>query len=78
MLKLFKCQLALEDWIDGMVIHQLLPGRDICFKGWMTPIQNLIFDFAADMKNFIYIIEDVESKQCVVIDAVSCFFLVQR
>jgi len=40
-----------------------------------NPIQNKIFDFAIDMKNIFYIIADLETRKCVVIDAVSRFYM---
>lgn len=54
----------------GVETVQLLPGRDICQKSFLAPINSLIFEYAYQMKNFIYLIGNTRSKQCVVIDAV--------
>lgn len=54
-------------------IYALEPGQDICLHTKTNPIQNKIFDFAIEMKNIIYIIADLETRKCVVIDAVSRF-----
>ncbi|ORX79279.1 Metallo-hydrolase/oxidoreductase [Basidiobolus meristosporus CBS 931.73] len=51
------------------VILQLLPGRDIALGTSINPIQNKIFEYATAMKNFIYIIADMVSRLCVVVDA---------
>jgi hypothetical protein len=53
----------------------LEPGQDICLHTKTNPIQNKIFDFAIEMKNIIYIIADLETRKCVVIDAVSRFYM---
>ena len=63
-----KCALARAKEIDMKVlIHQVMPGKDICKKG-VNPIQNLIFHYAQQMQNYIYIIGDTISKECIVVD----------
>ncbi|CAB5386108.1 unnamed protein product [Rhizophagus irregularis] len=62
--------LILKDNQDmKLEIYALEPGKDICLHTKTNPIQNKIFDFAIDMKNIIYIIADLETRKCVVIDA---------
>ena len=59
--------------LAGLAVHPLLPGRDICVNrnALVTPVQTKIFDCAIEMKNVIYVVADMESRECVVIDAVS-------
>src|SRR5947208_10917235 len=61
----------------GLAIYTLVPGRDICLtKNSITsPIQKRIHDFAIDMKNLIHLIVDIETRKCVVIDAVSIIYV---
>ncbi|KAL1921890.1 uncharacterized protein VTP21DRAFT_10532 [Calcarisporiella thermophila] len=54
---------------QGFLIAQLLPGRDIAVDRSINPIQNRIFEYAEMMRNLIYIVADIESRECVVIDA---------
>ncbi|RIA87702.1 beta-lactamase-like protein [Glomus cerebriforme] len=62
--------LILKDNQDmNLGIYALEPGHDICLHTMKNPIQNKIFDFAIDMKNIIYIIADLKTRKCVVIDA---------
>ncbi|KAI9203905.1 beta-lactamase-like protein [Polychytrium aggregatum] len=59
-----------EDDRMGFRLHQLSVGRHICEKrAFFAPIQNLIWDYALQMKNYIYIIEHKASKECLVVDA---------
>ncbi|KAI9102613.1 beta-lactamase-like protein [Phlyctochytrium arcticum] len=67
--KLMRIKILLDDAGQGFAIHQLAPGTDLCQKSFMTPIQNMIFEYAVQMRNFIYIIENVASKECLVVDA---------
>ena len=59
--------------LAGLAVHPLLPGRDICVNSnvLVMPVQAKIFDCAIEMKNIIYVVADMETRQCVVIDAVS-------
>lgn len=61
--------IKLEDRDSGLFTLQLLAGRDFAVGRSIYPIQNKIFDFATAMKNFIYLIADTESRECVVVDA---------
>ncbi|KAK9763095.1 hypothetical protein K7432_010552 [Basidiobolus ranarum] len=58
-----------EENDKGFISIQLLAGRDIANTSSYNPIQNKIFEYATEMRNFIYIIADKETRECVVIDA---------
>ncbi|KAG9294615.1 hypothetical protein G9A89_008094 [Geosiphon pyriformis] len=55
----------------GIAICPLVPGRDICLRktAVSNPVQAKIFKFAIEMKNMIYVIVDLESRKCLVVDA---------
>ncbi|ORX88616.1 Metallo-hydrolase/oxidoreductase [Basidiobolus meristosporus CBS 931.73] len=53
----------------GFISIQLLAGRDIANTSSYNPIQNKIFEYAAEMRNFIYLVADKKTRECVVIDA---------
>ncbi|KAI9273519.1 beta-lactamase-like protein [Helicostylum pulchrum] len=54
----------------GVRIIQLVCGKDIAIqKSVLNPIQNKLFEFASHMKNIIHVIVDIESKQCILVDA---------
>jgi len=54
----------------GIKIYQLVPGYDICVKkSIFKPIQYILFSYALQMQNYIYILADVKTKQCLLIDA---------
>ncbi|TPX63717.1 hypothetical protein SpCBS45565_g06382 [Spizellomyces sp. 'palustris'] len=67
--RLTKTKIILKDASMGLALHQLAPGRDLCQKSFMTPIQNMIFEYAVQMRNFIYFVENLASKECLVVDA---------
>ncbi|KAJ3120902.1 hypothetical protein HK098_004137 [Nowakowskiella sp. JEL0407] len=69
LLRIEKVKRILKDQQLGIVIHQLRPGSDICQKSVFSPIQSLIFDFAMQFRNFVYIIENISSRDCIVVDA---------
>ncbi|KAJ3220503.1 hypothetical protein HK099_004241 [Clydaea vesicula] len=60
---------TLKDMDSGLKILQISPGKDICFKTLLAPIQSAIFDYAIQMKNFIYFISHRASKQALIVDA---------
>jgi hypothetical protein len=68
----------------GFQVLQLIPGRDICIeRSIKNPIQNRIYEFAQIMRNIIYVIVDIDTKHCIVVDAVRflclavlCFVLI--
>ncbi|ORX47586.1 hypothetical protein BCR36DRAFT_584681 [Piromyces finnis] len=54
----------------GIKIYQLVPGYDICVKkSIFKPIQYILFSYALQMQNYIYILADTKTKQCILIDA---------
>lgn len=55
----------------GIKIIQLVSGKDIAIaKSVLNPIQSKLYEFAAHMKNIIYIVVDTDSKKCIIVDAV--------
>ncbi|KAJ3332499.1 hypothetical protein HDU91_003095 [Kappamyces sp. JEL0680] len=74
MLRVAKCNLFLEHEEQGMEIHQLLPGRDICLEKDMSmifaPINTTIWHrVAIPLRNFIYFIVNKDTREAVVVDA---------
>ncbi|KAJ1340396.1 hypothetical protein BSLG_004989 [Batrachochytrium salamandrivorans] len=63
-----RTQSRIGDVTNGLLIHQIFPGRDICQRTLLNPVQNLVFDFAVKMRNFIYLVVNVDTKQCMVVD----------
>jgi len=60
----------------GIKVYQLVPGYDICIKKTIfKPIQYILFSYALQMQNYVYILADVKSKQCLLVDAVNIIFL---
>ncbi|ORX86856.1 Metallo-hydrolase/oxidoreductase, partial [Anaeromyces robustus] len=54
----------------GIKVYQLVPGYDICVKkSIFKPIQYILFSYALQMQNYIYILADTKTKQCILIDA---------
>lgn len=61
----------------GIKIVQLVSGRDIAIeKSVLNPIQNKLYEFAAHMKNIIHVIVDIQSKKCILVDAVNNNFII--
>mmetsp|Transcript_34205 Transcript_34205/g.86082 ORF Transcript_34205/g.86082 Transcript_34205/m.86082 type:complete len:387 (-) Transcript_34205:27-1187(-) len=54
--------------VKGFYFRQLLPGRDIAVNA-VNAIETQIFVAAKQMQNFIYVVGDAWTRQCVVIDA---------
>ncbi|KAJ3172741.1 hypothetical protein HK101_011139 [Irineochytrium annulatum] len=67
--RLARLRIYMSDEAMGLLMVQLMPGRDICSKSFLAPIQNLIFDFATQMRNFIYFVGNAKSKEVLVVDA---------
>jgi len=54
----------------GIKVYQLVPGYDICVKKTLfKPIQYILFSYALQMQNYVYILADIKTKQCLLIDA---------
>ncbi|TPX32260.1 hypothetical protein SmJEL517_g04565 [Synchytrium microbalum] len=66
--RLVKMNMLIDNMNRGLVIHQLLSGREICQKSVFSPINSLIYDFAHQLRNFIYVVADIKSKDCVLVD----------
>lgn len=61
---------ALSD--NGFYFRQLMPGKDICIKssGKVSKMVEMqVFQAAKQMQNFIYLVGDAKTRECVVIDA---------
>ena len=55
---------------DGVYFRQLSPGRDICVSANSGNFMEAqIFAAACQMKNYVYVVGDVKTRECVVIDA---------
>ncbi|KAG6542575.1 hypothetical protein Mapa_016046 [Marchantia paleacea] len=64
-----KKRLALAtEAVDGFYFRQLLPARDICLSP-SNIIERQIFSSAEQMQNYIYLIGDARTRECVVVDA---------
>jgi len=56
--------------VGGIMVHQLLCGRDIAVPRTASdPMVGKIFDFAMNMRNFVYLIIDPQSREALVLDA---------
>ncbi|KAJ2830732.1 hypothetical protein IWW50_000089 [Coemansia erecta] len=56
----------------GLRVVQLLAGRDFALRPrgpLLHPIRTRIFEFAAAMQNYVYLIADAETRKCIVVDA---------
>ncbi|KAJ2694522.1 hypothetical protein GGH99_000641 [Coemansia sp. RSA 1285] len=54
----------------GLSVVQLLAGRDFALKPkGLHPIRSRIFEFAAGMQNYVYLIADTDTRKCIVVDA---------
>ncbi|CAO3629585.1 unnamed protein product [Cunninghamella echinulata] len=68
--KLGKAVVEKDNLEMGIKILQIQPGQDIALdRHFRNPIQRKIFDFAKQMKNIIYAVVDIDTKQCVLVDA---------
>ena len=57
---------------NGFYFRQLTPGKDVCVKasGKMSAIVEMqVFQAAKQMQNFIYLVGDAKTRECVVVDA---------
>lgn len=54
----------------GLRVIQLLAGRDFALPvSWKHPIRSKIFEYARMLKNYVYVVVDVDSRKCVLVDA---------
>ena len=55
---------------ERFFFHQLLAGRDVAVpEQAATPQQRQLFSFAKSMQNFMYLVGDATSGECVAVDA---------
>ncbi|KAI8096558.1 beta-lactamase-like protein [Halteromyces radiatus] len=68
--KMGKAVIEKDNQDMGIKIIQIQPGQDIALeRQFRNPIQRRIFDFAKHMRNIIYAVVDLDTKQCAVVDA---------
>ncbi|KAI9351384.1 beta-lactamase-like protein, partial [Obelidium mucronatum] len=69
--RITRAKIHLEDDNSGLIFQQISVARgDICTaRSVLAPIQNALFDFARNMRNFIYFVGDKESREVMVVDA---------
>lgn len=66
-MKILNADLFEEARETGLYFRPLIPGEHICTKTW-NPLNKLVFEFAKKMRNVVYVIGDMKTKECVVID----------
>ena len=69
--RMIKCKVHIEQESQGLEVHQLLPGRDICVNPSMlfAPIRTTIWDrVAIPLRNLIYLVVNKDTREAVVID----------
>ncbi|KAI8904473.1 beta-lactamase-like protein, partial [Gorgonomyces haynaldii] len=64
--KLFRCQEKVKDRDSGLFIHQLSLQDQLGSKSILTPLNNILFEYGRQMRNWIYCIEF--NKKCILID----------
>eukprot|EP00899_Mesostigma_viride_P002849 jgi/Mesvir1/12565/Mv18451-RA.1 len=57
----------IRDEQHGFYFRQLSPGEDFCLQA-SNFIEQQVFSSAIQMKNFIYLVGDARTKECVVVD----------
>ncbi len=66
-MRLLNSELLSEGRSEKLYFRPLLPGEHICNKTW-NPLSKIVFEFAKKMKNVVYVIGDIETRQCVIVD----------
>lgn len=66
-MKILNADLLEEARHEGLYFRPLIPGEHICTSTW-NPLSKLVFEFAKKMRNVVYLIGDMETKECVVVD----------
>ncbi|KAJ1918283.1 hypothetical protein H4219_002680 [Mycoemilia scoparia] len=65
-----RARLTTKNEAMGLKVIQILPGRDICHKApGIHVIRNFIFMYAGEMANYIYLIADMDTRKCIIVDA---------
>ena len=54
--------------VSGFYFRQLFPGRDVALRP-SNPVDAQIFTAAKQMQNFVYLVGDARTRECVVVDA---------
>eukprot|EP00898_Chlorokybus_atmophyticus_P008334 jgi/Chlat1/8501/Chrsp80S07889 len=54
--------------VRGFFFRQLVPGRDFCLQPGNI-IEQQVFGAAKQMKNFVYLVGDAATRECIVVDA---------
>ncbi|KAJ3073882.1 hypothetical protein HDU98_000409 [Podochytrium sp. JEL0797] len=69
--RIARTKIHIQDQDSGLICHQISVARgDVCnTKSLLTPVQNALFAFAVNMRNFMYFVGDVGSREVVVVDA---------
>ncbi|KXS20392.1 Metallo-hydrolase/oxidoreductase [Gonapodya prolifera JEL478] len=52
----------------GLAVWQVMAGRDVCLPTTFNLIQNAINAFARSMQNCAYLVADLASRECLVVD----------
>lgn len=66
-MKILNADLLDEAKKTGLYFRPLIPGEHICTKTW-NPLSRIVFEFAKKMRNVVYVIGDLETKECVIVD----------
>ena len=66
-MKILNVDLLAEAKATGLYFRPLIPGEHICKHTW-NPISKIVFEFAKKMRNVVYVIGDLGTKECVVVD----------
>lgn len=66
-LRILQIEQGREAKEGDLYFRQLLPGRDICLRTF-NPIKKIVYEFARGMQNVVYVVGDLRSKQCVIVD----------
>ncbi len=57
-----------QDDENGIFFKFLTPGVDYCERSTFNPVTKVIQEIACQMRNLIYLIGDVKSRECMVVD----------
>ncbi len=66
-MRLLNSELLAEARREKLYFRPLIPGEHICSSTW-NPISKIVFEFAKKMRNVVYVIGDVETRECFVVD----------
>lgn len=66
-MKILNADLLEEAQKTSLYFRPLIPGEHICTKTW-NPLSKIVFEFAKKMRNVVYVIGDLETRECVIVD----------